>query len=314
MAIDLQSWPSIKELVVSTADANTEDWHSVRRLGIGGSDVAAIAGISPWSSPYAMWLEKTNRYRNEEVSLQMELGHLFEPVVAEVFARRNPELIVGPNPGTLRHPTIPYMLVNLDRLVYDLEGNLAGFLECKSGDPRTLDKWEQGVPDYYMTQVQHGLAVTGLQKCWVAVLLGNSEYMSFEVERDDELIDMLIDIETKFWDQVVHDVPPPIDSSYSTGAALAGRYDVDPDSVVELSSDMEFWVQEYRIGTQMEKDGEARKKAASNVLKDALKEATVGTLYGVPVCSWNVTKATEYTVKKQAGRQFRLTPPKKEKP
>lgn len=43
-------------------------WHAFRALGVGGSDMSTILGLNPYSTPYDLWLEKTNRQQPEDIS------------------------------------------------------------------------------------------------------------------------------------------------------------------------------------------------------------------------------------------------------
>ena len=46
------------EVIVDTDTLSREDWLSYRRLGIGGSDVAAIMGISPFATIRDLYNDK----------------------------------------------------------------------------------------------------------------------------------------------------------------------------------------------------------------------------------------------------------------
>lgn len=48
-------------VLVSTKDMERNQWLEWRKKGIGGSDVAAIAGLNKYKSPVGVWLEKTGR-------------------------------------------------------------------------------------------------------------------------------------------------------------------------------------------------------------------------------------------------------------
>jgi predicted phage-related endonuclease len=52
-------------------------------------------------------------------------------------------------------------------------------------------------------QMQHYMAVTGWDMWHLAVLIGNRQFLWYDVPRDQEWIDMIIEKETEFWDCVV---------------------------------------------------------------------------------------------------------------
>ena len=72
-------------IAASTRDMTREQWLEERRKGIGGSDAAAIAGLSPWKSPVAVWLEKTGQVEPEEPGEAAYWGTVLEDVVARNF-------------------------------------------------------------------------------------------------------------------------------------------------------------------------------------------------------------------------------------
>ncbi|MCI4170689.1 YqaJ viral recombinase family protein, partial [Bacillus spizizenii] len=79
----------------------------------------------------------------------------------------------------------PFMLANVDRLVV---GDRAG-LECKTASEDLKGEWVgEEVPDAYLVQCQHYMAVTGLCAWWIAVLIDGNTFVYKKVERDEELI------------------------------------------------------------------------------------------------------------------------------
>lgn len=42
---------------IPTANMSKGDWEKLRSTTIGGSDAAAILGLNPYKSPYALWAE-----------------------------------------------------------------------------------------------------------------------------------------------------------------------------------------------------------------------------------------------------------------
>lgn len=107
----------------------------------------------------------------------------------------------------------PWMGAHLDRVIVG-EDRGPGVLEIKTAGTWSANRFgEEGsdhVPDEYIAQVQHYLAVTGYTWARLAVLIGGVDFRIFNIARDEELIRSLIEVERKFWfDHVVADVPPP---------------------------------------------------------------------------------------------------------
>lgn len=213
--------------LVETKDLPRDDWLEVRRSGIGGSDAAAAVGLSPFTSPLELWLMKTRRDTNlrrpdpQDMTEPAYWGTLLEPIVAASYTKQTGNRVRRVN-AVLRHPTIPFMLANLDREVI---GNRdVQLLECKTTGEFGARVWREGVPDYVQLQVQHQLAVTGRRAADVAVLICGQRLDVHRIERDDALIARLIDLEAAFWHHVETDTPPPADGSESADRALRCLY------------------------------------------------------------------------------------------
>jgi len=213
--------------LVETKDMPREDWLEVRKNGIGGSDAAAAVGLSPYMSPLELWLIKTGRDANlprpdpHDTTEPIYWGTLLEPIVAASYTKQTGNKVRRVN-AVLQHPTIPFMLANVDREVVGCRD--VQLLECKTAGEFGARLWRDGVPEYVQLQVQHQLAVTGKQAADVAVLLCGQRLEVHRIERDDGLIARLIELEAAFWRFVTTDSPPPADGSDSADRALRCLY------------------------------------------------------------------------------------------
>jgi len=212
---------------VETKSLSREDWLLVRKNGIGGSDAAAAVGLSPYMSPLELWLIKTGRDANlpkpdaNDTTEPVYWGTLLEPIVAASYTKQTGNRVRRVN-AVLQHPTIPFMLANIDR---EVVGNRdVQLLECKTAGEFGARLWHDGVPEFAQLQVQHQLAVTGRQTADVAVLLCGQKLEVHRIVRDDALIARLIELEAAFWRYVETDRPPPADGSESADRALRCLY------------------------------------------------------------------------------------------
>ncbi|CAE6969220.1 hypothetical protein R69608_07184 [Paraburkholderia nemoris] len=213
--------------LVETKSLSREDWLSVRKKGIGGSDAAAAVGLSPYLSPLELWLIKTGRDANlpkpdaNDTTEPVYWGTLLEPIVAASYTKQTGNRVRRIN-AVLRHPTIPFMLANIDR---EVVGNRdVQLLECKTAGEFGARLWRDGVPEYVQLQLQHQLAVTGRQAVDVAALLCGQKLEVHRIERNDGVIARLIELEAAFWRHVETDTPPPADGSESADRALRCLY------------------------------------------------------------------------------------------
>jgi putative phage-type endonuclease len=228
--------------LVSTKDMSREDWLAVRKQGIGASDAAAAVGLSPYQSPLELWMIKTGRDSDmpkidpNDESSPMYWGTILEPIVAQHYSKRTGNKVRRIN-SVLQHPDpdMHWMLANLDYTVVGSEE--VQILECKTAGEFGSRLWRDGVPEYVQCQVQHQLAVTGKLAADVCVLICGQEIRIHRIERDDELIARLIELERQFWHFVETDTPPPADGSKSAGKALQYLYQQDSGDVLDLTED-----------------------------------------------------------------------------
>lgn len=217
--------PALK--LVRTDELSREDWLAVRRTGIGGSDAAAAVGLNPYMSPLELWLDKTGRADGlpgpdpDDTNSPTYWGTLLEPIVAASYTKQTGNRVRRVN-AVLRHPTIPFMLANLDREIVGVPD--VQILECKTAGEFGARLWREGVPEYVQIQVQHQLAVTGKSAAHVAVLLCGQALEVHRIERDEALIERLVELEARFWRFVESDTPPPADGSESADRALRHLY------------------------------------------------------------------------------------------
>ncbi|WP_339847987.1 YqaJ viral recombinase family protein [uncultured Halopseudomonas sp.] len=226
--------------LVSTKDLSRNDWLDVRKRGIGSSDSSAAIGLNPYKSPLELWLEKTSRNHglakpdSDDDTAPVFWGVILEPVVASQYQRRTGNKVRKVN-AVLQHQEHPWMLANIDREV--VGSAEVQILECKTAGINGARLWRDGVPKYVEVQVMHQLAVTGKQAADVAVLLGGQQLEVYRIERDEILIQNLIELEQQFWRYVETDTPPPADGSDSADQALRLLYPEDNGVVTDFSED-----------------------------------------------------------------------------
>lgn len=204
MSLNLNYQPTV---VVETSGLTESDWLNYRRLGIGGSDVAAVMGFSPWRTTRDLYYDKCgipNAVEDKPNWVTLEVGHLLEPLVAQIFARKT-GLTVTNDTKMYRHPLYPFMLADLDFRVEDAEGK-QGVLECKTSNLNSMDKWSNdGVPSYYEWQCRHYMAVMNLDFVYIACLFSNNEndFVIRRIDRDLDIEADMIEAERSFWEDFV---------------------------------------------------------------------------------------------------------------
>jgi putative phage-type endonuclease len=229
--------------LVKTNELSREQWLNVRKGGIGSSDAASAVGLNPYKSQLELWLEKTGRDGNlpkvdpKDESSPMYWGTLLESIVAAHYTMRTGHKVRRIN-AVLQHPKEPWMLANLDREV--IGASDVQILECKTAGINGARLWKEGVPEYVQLQVMHQLAVTGKQAADVAVLICGQELQVHRIERDEGMINRLVELEREFWRYVETDTAPPADGSDSADLALRCLYPKDSGATLDLSQDLEM--------------------------------------------------------------------------
>lgn len=264
---------------VSTVGMSREEWLDKRRHTLGGSDAAAIIGLSKWSSPMSVWADKTGRAPDKPDSESMRLGRDLEDYVAHRWMESTGKKVRRVN-AMLYNPLYPFAHADIDR---EVMGEKAG-LECKTTS--TLDiKQFQGMefPEKYYAQCVHYLAVTGYDRWYLAVLVFGRGLFTFKVERDQAEIDALMEAEQEFWELVKNDTPPAADGMEPTAEALLTIYQETHDQEAVQLFGREGLLREWSGIKEQIAALETRKAEIENTLKLDLKEAEQGACTGFTV-------------------------------
>lgn len=260
---------AIREL----AYASHEEWLNIRAKYIGGSDASAVIGMNPWMSRYSLWAEKTGRVPPFEGNLRTEAGAYLEEFVAQKFTEATGKKVRRKN-RTLINDQYPWACANLDRTIV---GENA-FLECKTTNSHPVMRTIRGseeFPEVYYAQVVHYLAVSGMKKAYLAVLIDCSELRIFELERDEDEIAALMDAEREFWELVTTNTAPAPDGTESTKETISTLYPESDGSTVDLVP-FEATLREYASLTAQIKALTELRDEKSNIIREYMKEAERG--------------------------------------
>ena len=218
--------------LVSTVGMSREEWLSHRKKGIGGSDAGAICGLNPFKSAVAVYLDKTSDVTEKSDNEAMRQGRDLEQYVAERFMEETGKKVRRAN-AIFLHPDHDFMFANVDRLIV---GEDAG-LECKTASAYAAGKWKDGkIPPEYELQCHHYMAVTGAKAWYIACVILGKGFVWQKIERDEEVIQMLIELETDFWNNnvLVEKMPSP-DGSVAAEEIIKEKYTAStPDKWIEL--------------------------------------------------------------------------------
>ena len=272
------------KVLVSTENMPYTDWLEYRKQGIGGSDASVVCGINRYKSPVELWLDKTGQLPPQEVGEAAYWGTQLEPFVRAEFTKRT-GIEVKQVKELLQSEEYPFMLANLDGICEVPDVGTCIF-EAKTASAYKAGEWEDTIPDEYMCQVQHYMAVTGYAGTYIAVLIGGNTFKWRFVERDEELISMLIELETDFWSHVQNGTPPPLDGSDASAKFLAQRFPSSkPQSHIVLPNTAADLLAQYDEACEQLEAITERKQKAENLLKEMMGDKEVGTVRG-RVITW----------------------------
>ncbi|KKM73191.1 hypothetical protein LCGC14_1413010 [marine sediment metagenome] len=186
-------------MTTATVPQTREEWLEQRRTGIGGSDAAAICGQDDFGRTAAtVYDDKLGLVPDTPPTPAMERGRHLEAVAANLYSEKTGRKIR--RQPMRRHREHTFMIGNIDRqIVSDEKG--VGLLELKCPGLRNFAKMKaHGLPKGYILQGAHYLEVFGYD--WMSFGLFNAENWSlihFDIERDRELGQFLVEHEGAFW-------------------------------------------------------------------------------------------------------------------
>lgn len=293
-----------------------EAWLAARNTGVGASESAALFGLSPWDTPFTLWAKKTGRVEPDEMGGEwIEWGNLLEEPIAKRYAQKTGRTVWQGGPFCVaQHPAIPFMRATPDRYVIagdpprfpDFAPSGGGLLQIKNTNAFKGHDWDTGVPDYIEIQVQHEMACTGREWASVAVLIGGSEFRSFDVARNENFIEELEEQVRTFWGHVERNEPPPLDGSIRTLETIKKLHPKDNGEIARLPDGaIQWWEELAEIRAQESRIAKA-KPAIETMLRDAIGDATFGVLPDGRVLSLKTTDRVGYAVEPTSYRSLRL--------
>lgn len=237
---------------VKTTNLSRQDWLALRQSGIGGSDIAAILGVSPYATAYDVYQSKTQPLSDEDMNEFAYWGTVLEDTVAREFSKRSGLKIQNVN-YLMRHPTHRFAIANIDRAVVnrDISGNVRfkdGWLttdqivEIKTASEYVGKNWgdedSDEVPDQYQCQAQWYMGVTGVDVCHMAVLIGGNKYRQYRIERNQDLINVLFETAHDFWHNHVLVGIEPDATTLQNAKDKYPRH--NPDTTLDVEPDSEI--------------------------------------------------------------------------
>lgn len=284
-----------------------------RRFYIGGSDAAAIIGVSPWSTPVELWLQKTGREQPRPVDPVREKifkrGKMLEPVILEMvidkLKERGHDVELLETNERYYDPEHKFMSCEIDfELLLDGEHingdckSVVGFARRKWGDEDTED-----VPIEYAAQFMHGLMITGRRRCLVAALIGLDDVAIYWVTRDDETIAAMRAKEIAFWnDHVLGDTPPDT-FTYDDVKLL---FPSDNGLTIAATDEVFEAVEELKRVKHQISSAQAREAMLQHKIADFINPFAILQFHGKDIATWKGQNDTRMEMDKFKEEQSAL--------
>lgn len=239
-------------------------WHELRSQHIGASDVAALFDMSPFTTLWQLWMEKSGNLPPEDLSdnKSVQAGTFLESGIANWAAHRW-DMKIKKVVDYYTADDCPGMGASLD---FQTDGGHPVEIKWSAHG----DGWEyEGdtitcAPDNYVLQVLHQMACTDAEYGWLIALIRN-EPRRMKVPRSEEIISKIKSHVAKFWDSVRAGEEPPVDFE-KDGEAVVRLLDFVPMSEVTLTTEHAHLFQTYLENAAIEKEAKAKKDAAKTEL------------------------------------------------
>lgn len=263
--------------LIGTHPAGSEAWLEQRQSGIGGSEVASILNLSPYTSAVTLFYQKLGILPPQPTTTAMMLGNLLEPGIVEAFKQEYPTIKVHYESLTFASHENPRFRANPDAIIEDQNGNLA-ILEIK----HTSQYWTE-IPLHYKYQVLWYMFVTGLKNPATLYAVTGGSLRAFTVEWDESLMELVKVAVKAFCDLLDSETPPTYDGSDSTYQTIRELAPGIKDEEVELSCGLELLA-----AKQLFDGAERNLQKYKSMAMDEMNGAKLGTYNGKPLVQLSV--------------------------
>lgn len=272
-----------------TASFLSEEDLKERKNYIGGSEVAAILGLSPWNTPLDVWRKKTEDFEYSEPAEHMAWGNILEPTIVNEFLRRNVELkVIHDVPEQTDISSI--IKVRPDKVVQNVESHekIPTFYPVEIKTTNAFQRnWTENIPDYYYVQVLLEIAAWRAPHGYTAVLIGGQKYKDYVIESSPKIAQQIIDRCHTWWDKyVVANKPPPAQNL----GDIAWLYGRDDGETIEATADVLQLIENYKSAKSVVALQTKVMKSAELELKKYMENHAILINDNKVLCTWKSPK------------------------
>lgn len=280
------------EFIERNGTSDKAAWLEKRKHYVTGTDAAQLLGISPFGSKFSVWLDKTGQGQEIAQTAAMRAGLAFEPAILKMYAEDTDAKVEHMDGYDLNTSD------NFPRLGASLDGwnhTLGIPVDAKNihwKNEKWGDAWTSDFPEYYKTQLQVQMMVTGARFAHLAVMFAGQDFYIYQMEWDDELAKAIVDAADSLFELIASGEMPEAGGDDNTSAYIKDTFAIGtPDLEKEADESLQKYVADYKAASAAEKDAKAKKDEAGNRIKVFMGDATV-----VPgFCTWKNAKDSQKT-------------------
>ena len=268
-----------------------EAWLAARQTGVGGSEVAAVLGLSRYEDALTVYARKVGALPENAQSEEMEWGVILEPVVAQQYAARTGRRVEGGGYRIYRDVERPWRLATLDReqFSFHTHGDKPGVLEVKTSRS-DASTWANAVPDEYFVQVQHQMSVAAMTWGTICCLHHGQHLRHYDVEPHDKLQQKIAARIEEFW-QRVRDRRPP-EAGPLSGEALRWLFPRESAGSIALGADADKLLDDYDAASQALTGAKETTETIKNKLRAMLGSFEIGITPSGRRVTWKLDNGT----------------------
>lgn len=239
-----------------------------RKGWIGASEVGAILGLDPFTTPLALWSRKTGLVEQEqEENEACEWGKRLERVVSAKFAEKNNCKLIAYKKRFI-HPTMSFFSCELDNIIAGTEE----LVEIKTANAWAMKKWQNtdDIPAHYIAQVTAQLGLSGRKIGHFAVLVGGQRYLERKIVFDQEFYNDICQKVDSFWKMVIAIVPPM--ASGEDNELLVDLHPEASEAMLEATEDMNTAIARRQELCMHIKEMEKEKDDVEAIIKSVISD------------------------------------------
>ena len=289
---------SIKEALAKIF-SDIENHHGQdRRSFLGGSDCAAILGVSKWATPLDVYFKKTNQCTEIVDQIKSSIfrrGHRLEAYVLSLAQIEYNFEAISVNKRYF-HKDYGFLSSEIDFEWIDENGDIQNG-EIKTASDFAAAEWADGVPIYYQAQAHHNMIITGRTCCMLIVQIGLEKIEKFLIHADKQLHQHILDTEIKFWETNILAGVPPEPTNHEDVDRL---YPFDNQKEIEATHEVKMALHRIKNYVETKKELEALIENDQMLIKNHMKNCTALVNDGLTLATWKTQESKRIDVKRLA--------------